>query len=230
MSIITITKEQLQQMVNESSSFQEVLRKFNMENTSGNYRMLRKRIREDEIDLTSINSVKKLNGNKERFMTQRTNDELFTENNTAYTETVKRRIIKENLMPYECQICKTNDIWQNKKITLILDHINGVSNDHRLSNLRFLCPNCNSQTDTFCGRNNLKLKHKCPKCQKPFQGIGSVCKSCHYDSATFKITKEELTSLMLKLRTYKAISRKLGVAHGTVKKYCEMFDIKRPLL
>lgn len=230
MSFLISTKEQLQQVVNESKSFREVLRKFNMENTSGNYRALRKRIREDNIDLSNINSVKVLNGNKDRFMTQRTNEELFTENNTAYTETVKRRVIKEKLIPYECQICKTNDIWQNKKLTLILDHINGISNDHRLTNLRFLCPNCNSQTDTFCGRNNLKLKHKCPKCGKPFQGIGSECKQCHYDSSAFRIDKETLSSFLTKFKTYNEVGRQLKISSMTVAKYCRMYDLKRPLV
>jgi hypothetical protein len=40
-------------------------------------------------------------------------------------------------------------MWQSKTLTLVLDHINGVNNDNRLKNLRFLCPNCNSQTKTF---------------------------------------------------------------------------------
>lgn len=36
--------------------------------------------------------------------------------------------------------------------TLGLDHKNG--RDHRPENLRWVCPNCDSQSDTFCGRNN----------------------------------------------------------------------------
>lgn len=42
--------------------------------------------------------------------------------------------------------------WNGKPLILTLDHRNGISNDHRLENLRWLCPNCNSQTETFCGR------------------------------------------------------------------------------
>ncbi|MGH7660947.1 MAG: HNH endonuclease [Vulcanimicrobiaceae bacterium] len=36
---------------------------------------------------------------------------------------------------------------------LHIDHLNGANNDHRLENLRLLCPNCHSQTSTYCGRN-----------------------------------------------------------------------------
>lgn len=49
--------------------------------------------------------------------------------------------------------CGNKGFWRGKKLTLQLDHKNGVNNDNRLENLRFLCPNCHSQTDTFCGRN-----------------------------------------------------------------------------
>jgi len=38
--------------------------------------------------------------------------------------------------------------WQNKPLTLILDHINGNNKDHRLENLRWVCPNCNQQLET----------------------------------------------------------------------------------
>jgi hypothetical protein len=43
--------------------------------------------------------------------------------------------------------------WNNKGLVLQLDHINGVHNDNRVENLRILCPNCHSQTDTFCAKN-----------------------------------------------------------------------------
>ena len=48
-----------------------------------------------------------------------------------------------------------NGKWMNQQLTLQLDHINGISDDNRKENLRFLCPNCHSQTKTF-GGNNIK--------------------------------------------------------------------------
>jgi Zn finger protein HypA/HybF involved in hydrogenase expression len=54
---------------------------------------------------------------------------------------------------YSCALCGITE-WQNKPIVLQVDHINGVHYDNRLENLRFLCPNCHSQTDTFCGAGN----------------------------------------------------------------------------
>ena len=66
---------------------------------------------------------------------------------------VKKRIIKENIIKYECSECDIGGIWRDKKLSLHLDHINGDGWDHRLENLRFLCPNCHSQTETYCGKN-----------------------------------------------------------------------------
>lgn len=53
---------------------------------------------------------------------------------------------------YNCEICDTFE-WQGKPITLIVDHEDGNAGNNAPENLRLLCPNCNSQTDTFGGRN-----------------------------------------------------------------------------
>jgi len=53
---------------------------------------------------------------------------------------------------YACDKCQISS-WLGEKIVLELDHINGVNNDNRIENLRFLCPNCHSLTPTFRGRN-----------------------------------------------------------------------------
>ncbi len=59
---------------------------------------------------------------------------------------------------YKCNICSL-EIWMNSKITLQLDHIDGNSDNNVISNLRLLCPNCHSQTDTYKGGNKNKLKN-----------------------------------------------------------------------
>ena len=74
-------------------------------------------------------------------------------NSPISRRSVKRFIIQNALLPYTCALCPQGPTWQGKPLVLVLDHINGVNNDHRLENLRFLCPNCNSQTETFAGRN-----------------------------------------------------------------------------
>lgn len=65
---------------------------------------------------------------------------------------LKKRLVKEGIFENKCSSCEI-DMWQGKEISLQLDHINGDNSDHRKENLRLLCPNCHSQTDTWCGRN-----------------------------------------------------------------------------
>lgn len=78
-------------------------------------------------------------------------------NSTEPRSRIRNRIIENNLLPQQCSKCFITH-WLGEKITLHLDHINGINNDNRLDNLRFLCPNCHSLTDTFAGKNN-KVKY-----------------------------------------------------------------------
>lgn len=76
----------------------------------------------------------------------------FVENSTLSNEHILRHGRRNNLFKEDCYECHIKD-WNGKPIRLELDHINGVNHDNRLENLRLLCPNCHSQTDTFRGRN-----------------------------------------------------------------------------
>jgi hypothetical protein len=70
---------------------------------------------------------------------------------------LKKRLVREGVLAYECKVCGISE-WKGSKLSLELDHIDGNSRDHRLENLRLLCPNCHSQTPTFRGR-NIKTKN-----------------------------------------------------------------------
>lgn len=52
----------------------------------------------------------------------------------------------------KCSICELSE-WNNKKLVLIMDHIDGNPYNNDLLNLRLVCPNCDSQLDTYKGRN-----------------------------------------------------------------------------
>ena len=81
-------------------------------------------------------------------------DEILVENSQYKNiARLKIRLINEGKLEYTCAICGNNGFWNNQPLTLTLDHINGKHLDHRIENLRFLCPNCHSQTETFSGKN-----------------------------------------------------------------------------
>ena len=87
-------------------------------------------------------------------------EDVFVENSSYARHHIKRRVIEKSLIKYACSECNLEGNWNNKPLSLQLDHINGVNNDHRISNLRFLCPNCHTQQDTYAAKN-----------------IGKVCRS-----------------------------------------------------
>ena len=85
--------------------------------------------------------------------------DLFKENSKHSRNSLRRRIIQDNLLEYKCAICGTKT-WNGKTLSLEIDHINGINNDNRIENLRFLCPNCHSQTSTYGARNKQYVESK----------------------------------------------------------------------
>jgi hypothetical protein len=94
-------------------------------------------------------------------------EEAMVKNSTYARGKLKERLFAAGIKRRECEMCGQSEIWNGHRMSLVLDHINGVSNDHRLENLRIVCANCAATLETHCGR-NLPRERTCPRCGTTF--------------------------------------------------------------
>ena len=150
--IYKLSDEQFVELLKKSSTISEVLFKlgYTVKGNSWGYSQVKRRMDDLNLDYSIFK------GKSAVIKTGRLNNvrkEDILKENCKHQRTVLRRyVIKNNLIPYKCAICGCTK-WQGKTLSLELDHINGINNDNRLENLRFLCPNCHSQTSTYGSRN-----------------------------------------------------------------------------
>jgi 5-methylcytosine-specific restriction endonuclease McrA len=151
---------ELTKVVRESISIRECLSKLGLAAYGSNYAGFRKRVSDLGLDTSHFTGQASVKNKKNYRGYTRSLDSIMVENST-YTSTNKlnKRLVKEGILEFKCSECGILD-WNGKDLALHLDHINGTSNDHRLENLRLLCPNCHSQTSTYAGKNWGKYKDK----------------------------------------------------------------------
>ena len=150
--IYKLSDEQFVELLKKSSTISEVLFKlgYTVKGNSWGYSQVKRRMDDLNLDYSifkgksAVIKTNKLNNVKK--------EDILKENCKHQRIVLRRYIIKNNLIPYKCAICGCTE-WQGKTLSLELDHINGINNDNRLENLRFLCPNCHSQTSTYGSRN-----------------------------------------------------------------------------
>ncbi len=135
--------------VAKAETLSDVLREFGMATGSGNYKSINKAIARLGIDTSHL-----IGRGSGRGGNARTDAEVFCENSTYSRHGLLRRLLAKGVSE-ECAVCGVGGEWQGKPLRLQVDHINGVNNDHRLENLRVMCPNCHSQTATWGGKNVL---------------------------------------------------------------------------
>jgi hypothetical protein len=149
---IKYTKEFLEPLVKESENWTELFKKLGVNYGGGNYVNIKKYITKHNINADHLKGKRAKRNPAYRISI----DSLFIPNSPYVRGIAKRYIYALGLKPIKCELCGLGEEWQGKKMSLILDHINGINNDHRLENLRLVCPNCNATLDTHCRG----VKHK----------------------------------------------------------------------
>jgi hypothetical protein len=234
----TIDKLQLEEIVKKSQSISEILRFLGYNTTGKTHSVLQERLKKDNIDFSHIKLGTSSNKGK-HFNYKMTLDEclkyLFVDTKQNASNNSIRNYIKHyKLKDYKCVECGICEIWNNKKLTLHLDHINGNKIDNRLENLRFLCPNCHSQTETFGAKNHHKKEKKIKKCKKCDKLLhksttGEICIKCwRKENVKERFTDPIFMSKLVWEKNLTELGKELSFSANGIKKYCKRHNIALP--
>lgn len=145
---VKYTKEQLEEAIKDSRSMRSAAHKLGLNlNGGGSLQALNKKIKEWNIS-TSHMTGQAWNKGGRGTRVPWSLEKILKKDSHYHSNSLKKRLIKEGYFAKECSWCKLTQ-WQDKEIPLELDHINGIKSDNRIENLRILCANCHSQTDTY---------------------------------------------------------------------------------
>ena len=152
---------------------------------------------------------------------QKNIEEILVENSTYKNATrLKERLIREGLKENKCERCGLTS-WLGNEISLQIHHVNGIHNDNRLDNIEILCPNCHSQTDTYCGKNANR--------EKPTKYLPNKI-SNEAKNKTFEEThpsKQDLLNSFYELKSFLAVGKRYGVTDNAIRKWCDHYGIPR---
>lgn len=148
-----VSVDELRDIVASSRTLQEVLIKLGYSSVSGaNRKTVQSRI--DKYGISTEHFTKGVSNG-----VPRTPENVFVKDSTASQATLRRKFIQGEYVPYKCSICGLGPEWNGKPLTLTLDHIDGDNKNDVLENLRWVCPNCDRQLDTF-GSKNRRIMYK----------------------------------------------------------------------
>lgn len=149
--IYKLSDEQFAELIKKSSNISEVLFKlgYSVKGNSWGFSQIKRRMSELKLEQSDFKGKSVIKSN---IINEIKSEDILKENCKHQRTVLRRYVIKHNLIPYKCAICGCTE-WNGKTLSLELDHINSINNDNRLENLRFLCPNCHSQTSTYGSRN-----------------------------------------------------------------------------
>ena len=234
------TETQAREALASSFSYAEALRKLDVGSTGENWRTLlvwvqRWGIPTDHFDPRALQR----RGTSRR---PRPLNEILVEGSTYSRGHLKQRLYRDGLKQRRCEICGQGELWRGRAMGLILDHINGVRDDHRIDNLRIVCPNCAATLETHCGRKNRIVwsERRCLHCGDAFHPRYDRQRYCSRACGTRapspsrgvpaperrRVQRPPLHQLLSEIETsgYSAVGRRYGVSDNAVRKWVRQYE------
>jgi hypothetical protein len=216
-----VDKEILIEKMKISHTYKELLQNINKVVNGTNLKILKKYIEEYNIskDLL-VFKIDRTNRKKKNI------DEWLQNGTSIGSSKLKEKLYKEGLKERKCELCGQNEMWNDKKMSLILDHINGINNDNRIENLRIVCPNCNSTLPTHCkGYKRMKNQDVNDNIKKQYKKINkNKIKKGHIKQR--KVERPPYEQLIIEINElgYSGVGRKYGVSDNAIRKWKKYYE------
>ncbi len=219
--------DEIKKVVEESFSFAEVFRKLNKAKSGDSYKVIKRYIEKNDIDYSHFDPWK---NNALNIKNNEKPIEYWLNINTSINSSkLKTKLYNKGLKQRECEMCSQGEDWNGEKMSLILDHINGISNDNRLENLQIVCPNCNATLPTHCRgskglEEKVEVKYYC-ECGNTKSKYSKKCLECS-NKIQRKVERPPYNILLNEIKNlgYTGTGRKYGVSDNSIRKWKKTYE------
>lgn len=218
----TWTKQQLIEAVKTSENYSEVCKALSLCSGGNNIKTIKKYIEKLNLSICHFLSKAEFARRKGIPKHKMPLEQILVEKSSYSRGHLKDRLYDEGFKKRKCELCGQGEVWQNKKMSLILDHINGVRNDNRLENLRIVCPNCNATLPTHCGK--VRLDAEETKKKKAQANRLNRKNKRKVQRPTFEVLRKEISE-----SNYSAVGRKYGVSDNAIRKWVRFYEKQESL-
>ncbi len=149
MATLKYTSELLREAVQSSVNLTQVLQRLGVRYSGGMSNHIRERIKDSGIDTSHFTGMRSTVGKPPVCKRHWAEVLIFADASKRQKSYRLTRALLESGRKHECEKCGSGPEWRGRKLVLEVDHIDGDWRDSRPSNVRFLCPNCHSQTENF---------------------------------------------------------------------------------